>query len=235
MDDAGDPAEERQRDAQEEAEDSPSHQDGNGRKDDAKKVAQRFQGVSSPTLRTRSQLARTGHLDRGVCFFQSSGWIGFASLPQFFLAVDPLAGVGLRLGGLRRVIGTTGQKQAANSQESESKMLSLHHKLIRVHRGLWLDVLKNEKRTVEIRHDHRGSFIRFLLNENEPDYCCSARLGRCSPRGLRNHRNHYDDPHARAKLDVRAIGRSRRVGSGDFMRFDPRRIRAARQNKWGFR
>ena len=42
VDDAGDPAEQRQQDTQDEAEDAAGHQDGNGRKDDAKKVAQRF-------------------------------------------------------------------------------------------------------------------------------------------------------------------------------------------------
>ena len=42
VNDAGDPAEQRQRDTQEEAEDAASHQDGHGRKDNAKEIAQGF-------------------------------------------------------------------------------------------------------------------------------------------------------------------------------------------------
>jgi hypothetical protein len=132
VNDAGNPAEQRQRDTQEEAENAARHQDGNGRKDNAKEVAQGFQGVSSPTLRIRSQLARTGHVDRGVCLFQSSGWIRFASLPQFFLGVNALGRVGLRLGGRRRVRRTAGKEHAANRQETESKIVNLHQFLIRV-------------------------------------------------------------------------------------------------------
>ena len=43
VDDAGDPAEQREQDTQEEAKDAARHQDGHGRKDDAKEVAQGFQ------------------------------------------------------------------------------------------------------------------------------------------------------------------------------------------------
>ena len=57
VDDAGEPAEQRQQDTQEEAEDAASHQDRHGRKDDAKKVAQGFhKTVRSPTLRVKCQL-----------------------------------------------------------------------------------------------------------------------------------------------------------------------------------
>jgi hypothetical protein len=44
VDDTGDPTEEREQDTQDEAEDAASHQDGNGRKDDTEKVAERFHG-----------------------------------------------------------------------------------------------------------------------------------------------------------------------------------------------
>jgi hypothetical protein len=42
VNDAGNPAEQRQQDTQEKAENSARHQDGNGRKDNAKEVAQGF-------------------------------------------------------------------------------------------------------------------------------------------------------------------------------------------------
>jgi hypothetical protein len=131
VDNAGNPAEQRQQDAQEEAEDAARHQDSHRRKDDAKEIAQGFQGVSSPTWPIRSQLSRPGHADGGIGFFQGGGWIRFATLPQFFLGVDALGRVGLRLGG-RRVRRTAGKKQAANRQETKSKIVNFHQFLIRV-------------------------------------------------------------------------------------------------------
>lgn len=127
VDDTGDPAQQRQWDTQEEAENAASHQDRNGRKDDAKEIAQGFQGVISPALRIRSQLARPGHADRGIRFLQGSSRVRFAGLPQIFLAVDALAGVGLRLGGLRLITGAAGKKQAASRHKTESKRVNLHH------------------------------------------------------------------------------------------------------------
>lgn len=123
VDDTGDPAEQRQRDTQEEAEDAASHQDGHGRKDDAKEITQGFQGVSSPTWRARSQLARTGHTDSGICFLQGSSRVRFPALLQLFLGVDALGRlVSLRLsgGGRRCVSRAAGKKQTARRHKTES-------------------------------------------------------------------------------------------------------------------
>ena len=46
VDDARDPAEQRQQNTEDETEDAATHQDGDGRKDDAKKVAQGLQPES---------------------------------------------------------------------------------------------------------------------------------------------------------------------------------------------
>jgi hypothetical protein len=46
VDDAGDPAEQRKQNAQDKAKDAARHQHGHGRKDDAKKVAERFHRIS---------------------------------------------------------------------------------------------------------------------------------------------------------------------------------------------
>jgi hypothetical protein len=51
VDDAGDPAEQRKQDAQDKAKDAARHQHGHRRKDDAKKVTQRFHR-NSPQART---------------------------------------------------------------------------------------------------------------------------------------------------------------------------------------
>jgi hypothetical protein len=51
VDDAGDPAEQRQQDTQDEAENAASHRDGDGREDDAKKITKRFQGMFGVWLR----------------------------------------------------------------------------------------------------------------------------------------------------------------------------------------
>ncbi len=61
VDDAGDPSEERQQNTQEETEDAARHQDRDGREDDAKKVAQRFQIGSrkSEVIKTQPSAART--------------------------------------------------------------------------------------------------------------------------------------------------------------------------------
>ena len=53
VNDPGDPAEQRQEKTQDKTEDAAGHQHGNGRKDDAEKVAQRFQG--KPDLRFRGR------------------------------------------------------------------------------------------------------------------------------------------------------------------------------------
>jgi hypothetical protein len=81
VNDTGDPAEKRQQDTQEKAEDAARHQDSHGRKDDAKEIAQGFHGVRRPTLRLRSQLARPGHADGGIGFFQGRTRVRFAGLP----------------------------------------------------------------------------------------------------------------------------------------------------------
>lgn len=127
VNDAGDPTEQRERYAQEEAENAARHQNGNGRKDDAKEIAQGFQGVISPAVRIRSQLARPRHADRRIYFLKGSGWIRFAGLPQFFLAVLALARIGPRLDSLRLITGAAGKKQAANRRKTKSKRVNLHH------------------------------------------------------------------------------------------------------------
>jgi hypothetical protein len=221
VNDAGHPAQQRQRGTQEETENAARHQNGNGRKDDAKEIAQRFQGVISPAVRIRSQLALPRHADRGICFLQGSSRVRFAGLSQIFLRVDALAGVGLGLGGLRLIIGAAGKKQTANGDKTESRMVNLHQFRF-VFSDVFGRILQKINAAWKVNTTGRVSPGVSLMNEKQTDFSHSPGLGCSLSVELRHHRDNYDnDPHARAKLDVRAVGwsvppspRIRRGGRG---------------------
>ena len=79
VNDAGDPAEQRKEKTQDETEDAAGHQHGNGREDNAKEVAQGFQAKPASEIGDqKSNLARSGHADSGIGFFQGRTSFGLA-------------------------------------------------------------------------------------------------------------------------------------------------------------
>jgi len=120
VDHAGNPAEERQQQAKDETQEPAGHEDGDRRKDDAKKVAERFQWIFSAKLRATAgsqQLMIGPH--RRVDRLQRRPSLGFAGLAQFILGMHPLGLVGLRLSRLRCVAGATDKSESTQCDDNE--------------------------------------------------------------------------------------------------------------------
>ena len=121
VDHTGNPAEERQQQTKNETQEPAGHEHGDRRKDDAKKVAERFQRMFSAKLRATAgsqQLMIGPH--RRVDLLQRRPGLGFAGLAQFILGMHPLGRlVGLRLRRLRFVANATGKSESTQRDDNE--------------------------------------------------------------------------------------------------------------------
>ena len=120
VDHTGNPAQKRQQQAKNETQEPTGHEHGDRRKDDAKKVAERFQRIFSAKLRATAgsqQLMIGPH--RRVDLLQRRPGLGFAGLAEFGLGMHSFGRVGLRLSRLRFVANATGKSESTQRDDNE--------------------------------------------------------------------------------------------------------------------
>jgi hypothetical protein len=124
VNDAGNPPEQRQQKAKDETHDAASHEDGDRREDDAKKVAERFHR-NVPQARTFARSTTRGNrglsppfAHSGIDPLQGRSGLRITRGLQLILRIYPLRWIGLglsrRLSGFGS--GTTGQGQTAQGE-----------------------------------------------------------------------------------------------------------------------
>ena len=121
VDHTGNPAEEREQQTKNETQEPAGHEHGDRRKDDAKKVAERFQRMFFAKLRATagSRQSMIGP-HRRVDLLQCRPSLGFAGLAQFSLGMHSLGRlVSLRLSRLRFVAGAPGESESTQCEDNE--------------------------------------------------------------------------------------------------------------------